>query len=90
MFNWLLAAESSGLWSELAEQVPALVVLCVLVYWFLSHLREERMFLKTLEEQNREFQSKVNNDNTELLKEVSAALGSAMTVIERMEKKIDG
>ena len=31
--------------SEIGKQVPALVVLSILVHWFLSHLRMEREFL---------------------------------------------
>ena len=87
--NSLLLAEtintaSPSLW-KIAEQVPALVVLVVLVSWFLKHLKEEREFQRGLAESH---ENLIKNMDT-TIRETSVSLGKSINVIERMERKLE-
>jgi len=73
----------NGIW-EIAQQVPALVVLVVLVSWFLKYLREERQFQKQLTDE----QSKCIESQEKMLINMSQALGKAIAIMEQMEKRL--
>ena len=75
--------------NETIKQVPSLGVLCMLVLWFLKHLKEERDTVRELKRQLTERDDRLIDDMTHTTGKVSEALGRALTVIERMERRLD-
>jgi len=72
---------------EAAKQVPSLIVLAVLVYWFLKYLKEDREFIRTLTEKYEANERQISADYKELSQSVSHLLGRALAIIEYLEKK---
>lgn len=80
--------------TQAATQVPSLVVLCVLVYIFVTSMKAERTAVETIasEALDRNTEAMAKNQQViekavESLDRNTEMLGRALAVIERMEKQ---
>lgn len=76
------------------KQMPALGILVMFVYWFLKHIKDDRIFMSELVKKYDETTQRASADYKELSKSLSVALGQALEVIkqatselERMERR---
>lgn len=83
--------------TQAASQVPALVVLCLLVYIFLNSLKAERTAIETIASEALDRNTEVMAENQQVLRAAvdsinrnTEMLGRALAVIDRMERRMNG
>lgn len=81
--------------TQAAAQVPALVVLCLLVYIFVSSLKRERTAIETIasEALDRNTEAMANNQQViraavDSINRNTEMLGRTLAMVERMERRM--